>query len=187
MPIDPKRDKQLFENEWLSIYERDGWYIIADESRCQDGQLIGLLIFTRDIAGNIDKVLGRYEYDHVTGEKGTTLTSVTGGVDHGSTPIESALEEMAQEAGYYLTEEDLVPLGTFEPSKAMTTVMHLYGFDATGMEDMRREEAEGDGTEGEDGAFCEWVEMVPDIINMNSPVNHVALLRLSQHDIDNKL
>ena len=171
------KDKLLYEGEYLSIYEKDGWYTYCHD---RNGEIIGCLVFTRDKRGNIEKVLGRWEYDVQSGEQ--KLTSITGGVEDGQTPLEACIIEMGEEAGYTVTEDDLIELGTMQPAKSEDTVIFLYGFDATGMEDMRREDSIGDGTKGEEDAYCAWVDMGPEVINMDNPVNHVALLRLAQYD-----
>ena len=167
-------DKLLYKGEYLSIYEKDGWYTYC---RDRTGEIIGVLVFTKDKRGNIEKILGRYEYDVQTGEQ--KLTSITGGVEEGQTPMECAIVEMGEESGFDVVEEDLIELGTMQPAKSEDTVIHLYAFDATGMEDMRREDSIGDGTKGEEDAYCDWVTF-EDLVNMDNPVNHVAVLRLAQ-------
>ena len=168
------KDELMYEGKYLSIYKKDGWY---EYVRDRGGEIIGVLVFTKDKRGNLDKILGRYEYDVQTGEQ--KLTSITGGVEEGQTPIECAIIEMGEESGYDVVEEDLIELGTMQPAKSEDTVIYLYGFDATGMEDMRREDSIGDGTKGEEDAYCDWVGW-QDMVNMDNPVNHVAVLRLGQ-------
>jgi len=173
MAIDLKRDVLKYKGEYVSVYVRDGWYEFMHD---RTGKIVGLLVFTRLPNRDIEKILGRYEYDHVTGTK-SVLTSITGGVEEDQTPEECAVVEMHEEAGFDVAAEDLIPLGTFQPSKAEDTIVHLYAYDATDVEYMRRPESISDGTKGEEGARCEWVAF-EDCINANSPVFHVAILRL---------
>lgn len=83
------------------------------------------------------------------------LSSITGGMDHeGEDPIECAARELEEEGGYTVKPGDRwIRLGSARMSKSSTTVMHLFAVDLT---DIERGTAEGDGTELEAKAYCEW-------------------------------
>lgn len=151
-------DKLLFENEWLSVYEHDGWYIAAHESRCERGELVAVLPFTLGMNGNVDKLLGRYEECPAHGD-GMQLCSITGGVDHGSNPVDAAIQELWEEGGFRADANDLIDLGTVRPIASSDAKVFLYGIDVTDDAHLRREDSIGDGTKGEEGAYCDWVDV----------------------------
>ena len=155
-------NKILFDDPNLSMMQLDDWYTYAHMSRTQEaedgsGQGVAVLVYTLTDEGKLDKILGRYENCLPHKSEADGLTSITGGVDKGSSIIDSVLNELNEEAGY----EDIDPgklqdLGSCRPSKQEDSVWNLYAFDATGLE--RREDSVGDGTKGEEDAYCEWVE-----------------------------
>lgn len=155
-------DNFLYKDDFLSLKVMDGWYKYAHMSRTQpaadgSGQGVAILVHTLTPEGRLDKVLGRYENCIVHRSEADGLTSITGGVDKGKSIEESALHELNEEAGYENAEPGkLLPLGTCRPSKQEDSLWHLFAFDATGLE--RREESIGDGTVGEENAYCKWVE-----------------------------
>lgn len=170
--------KLLFENEWLSVYEHDGWYIAAHESRCEKGELVAILPFVLDKYGAVEKVLGRYEECPAHGD-GMALCAITGGVDHGSNPVDAVIKELWEEGGFRADAGDLVDLGTIRPIASSDATVYLYGIDVTEDEHLRREDSIGDGTKGEEGAYCDWVELEEAIAckssNMIAMVARLAL------------
>jgi hypothetical protein len=175
-------DKVLLENEWLSLIERDGWYIFAHESRCADGALVAIVPYiTED--GEISKVLGRFENCPAHGDKDMPLCCITGGVDKGDTPIGAVLKELDEEGGFIAEEDDLIELGTMRPIASSDAIVHLYAIDCTDREEERRKESRGDGTKGEEGAYCDWVSLA-DAAECKSANMMACLMRLySRTDI----
>ena len=80
------------------------------------------------------------------------LSSLTGMVDPGEAPLEAAVRELFEEAGYPVAPEELKPLGVMRMSKVLETRIHTYAVDVTGLEPV---EAPGDG-----GGFEEFAESV---------------------------
>jgi hypothetical protein len=161
------KDEFVYEDKTLSLKKLDGWYLYGHMSRTQEatdgsGQGVAVLVYTMK-DGKVDKILGRFEncLPHKSDADG--LTSITGGVDVGSDPMTSLFHELDEEAGIWFDETNLDEvstrlhtLGTCRPSKQEDSLWHLFAFDATGLD--RREKSMGDGTKGEEGAYCEWVE-----------------------------
>lgn len=155
-------DNFLYKDDFLSLKVMDGWYKYAHMSRTQpaadgSGQGVAILVYTRTREGKLDKILGRYETCIIHRSEAEGLTSITGGVDAGKSVEESAVHELQEEAGYEdVHPSQLEPLGTCRPSKQEDSLWHLFAFDASGLK--RREESVGDGTKGEEDAYCNWVE-----------------------------
>lgn len=139
--------KELFQNKWLSLRQVEN-YIYSHESRSA-GKLVAVLVIDSTLPG---QVMGRFE-DTPCHFDGLTLTSITGGVENDD-PLTTAVHELKEEAGFDAHPIELVSLGTVMPSKSADTVVYLYLFDALGRQPGQ---AEGDGSEGEVGAYCKWV------------------------------
>lgn len=179
------KDEFVYEDKILSLKRLDGWYLYGHMSRTQEavdgsGQGVAVLVYTMK-DNKVDKVLGRFErcLPHKSEEYG--LTSITGGVDIGSDPLISLLRELDEEAGIWFDETNLHEvedrmhiLGTCRPSKQEDSVWHLFSFDATGL--ARREQSVGDGTKGEEGAYCEWVEPWQ-VLNCKCPLVSMMMVR----------
>jgi 8-oxo-dGTP diphosphatase len=88
------------------------------------------------------EVLLRKELTPAWKPLGYKVNAITGGIDDGMTPEQAAVQEIRQEAGYTVKEEDLVSLGTIFVSKAEDTVYHLFTVDLT---DFEQGEPEPDG------------------------------------------
>ncbi len=154
-----KVDKVLYNNEWLQLKETSEGYIYSHESRC-NGHIVAMLVID---PSRREPILGRYERTpaHYPGaaewkDVPLELASITGGVDKGMTPREAAVMETKEEAGYKVTDDDLIDLGTVKPSKSADTIVHLY---AVEVKDQSRGDAEGDGSKGEQDAYCDWVSV----------------------------
>lgn len=156
----PPQDRTLFKDEYLSLKQLDTWYTYAHMSRTEpakdgSGQGVAILVYTDDQDGKL--ILGRYETCIVHKSEQDGLTSITGGVDKGSTIIKSALNELHEEAGYEVDKKDLQDLGTVRISKQEDSLWHLFSYNATGK--VRRQDSIGDGTKGEENAYCKWVSI----------------------------
>jgi len=156
-------DNTLFRNDFLSLRQMGGWYTYAHMSRTEpskdgSGQGVAVLVYKAPYEPDkVTKILGRYETCIVHRSEADGLTSITGGVDKGSTHKEAVLNELDEEAGYRdIPEDALTYLGTCRNSKQEDSLWHLYALDATGLD--RREDSISDGTKGEEDAFCEWVD-----------------------------
>ena len=171
-----RNDNILYHNEWLTLKLRDGWYTFSHEER-SNGNLVAILVYRTEPKLQI---LGRWETcpPH---DDGMALTTITGGVDIGKTPFEAMIEELWEEAGYKFDMKEhkdrLTSLKNSRPSKSADTTMWYYAFDATGLE--RREESIGDGTKGEEGAYCDWIS-VEDAVFAKDPHMAVMIARMRE-------
>lgn len=158
--------KSLYENEWLSLRDTDG-YIYSHETK-GNGKKVAILVVDSDKPG---KVIGRYENNNAHFD-GLQLASITGTVEKDD-PLSTAVMEVDEEAGYFIKEDDLIPLGTVKPSKSADTVCHLYVVDVAGKS---QHEPEGDGSEGEQGAYVKWIT-AKEAVECKDPLMSVLLMR----------
>lgn len=75
------------------------------------------------------------------------------GIDDEATPEDTAVKEIREEAGFEVTKDDLISLGTSLESKASDTIYHIYAVDVTGLEQL---EATKDGGALEKHASYIW-------------------------------
>lgn len=158
------KKKTLLANPWLSLMQIEdpdrgvSGYVYAHETR-SDGKIILVLPFrSKDDSqfGGIE-VLFRREVTPCWGME-SSLSGITGGVESQDT-AEDALRELQEEAGYSISREDLIFLGTTRASKGMDTVYYLYAANVEGKSQL---EASGDGSRLESEGSVEWHDSAMD-------------------------
>jgi 8-oxo-dGTP pyrophosphatase MutT (NUDIX family) len=158
--------KILYDNEWLSLIDSDG-YIYSHEVK-GDGKKVAILVVDSQNPG---KVLGRYENTPAHGD-GIQLASITGTVEDDD-PLSTAVMETDEEAGFFVDEDELIELGIVRPSKSADTTCYLYAVDVAGK---TQHEPEGDGSSGEQGAYVKWIS-AQDAVECKDPLMSVMLMR----------
>lgn len=149
--------KTLYTNQWLELKQIDGdnySYVYSHEKR-SNGQIVAILPWRYSESGTIEYML-RNELTPCWSTKDLIVSSITGGVENDS-PINTALHEIKEEAGYTILEEDLVPLGTVRTSKSSDTLYFLYTFNAT---NLKQKSQDGDGSELEKAATSFWTKSI---------------------------
>ena len=134
-------------------------YEYFHEHRC-DGNIVSILpvSFTKKI------MLLRFEFTPAWGD-GLHISSITGGWEKArhQTPIDTVIEEMEEEAGFVITNEDSIyTLGTCRGTKSSDTLYHIFMVDmddpSIGITDITT-----DGSFLEGQAHNEWVSLgIPD-------------------------
>lgn len=183
-----KKIETLHKNKWVSLLQmvwpekKVNGYVYSHETRC-NGHIVSVLPFRivseTDDEGVLEvfEFLLRHEITPCWDIDNQTISSITGGVEKGLTPEETAIEEVEQEAGYIIEEEDLIDLGTCFGTKSSDTIYHLFAVDLTGRE--KETDAEGDGSELERLAECRW-HSEADIHRAQDPFVYVNYVRLSK-------
>jgi 8-oxo-dGTP pyrophosphatase MutT (NUDIX family) len=187
-PTNEHGDELLFESEWCNVYRSDGWYYYASGPNSQGvcyllpyvqrvpDYLIGTGLFEISI-------LARYEITPAHHD-GMQMTSITGGIPLDMTPREAAACEMLEEAGYTVTPEELVDLGTARLSKMTDTWAFLFAVNVT---DRVAVDPPTDGSRGEQGAFVRWYPLgAKELIWCKDPVMTTMLLRAGWKNLFNK-
>lgn len=168
--------KTLFENDWLSVIELDGWYVASEESRTKDNTLVAVLGFRHRMSDghwNELEFVGRYEWCPAHNQHGRLeLSTLTGGVESADEE-QDAVRELAEEAGVEKRTDELIDLGTVFPIKSSTACLRLFAVYVT--EELTR--TKGDGTRGEQDAFCEWVSERT-MLSCKDPYMHTMIMRL---------
>lgn len=163
---------EIFFNKWLSLWEDNG-YVFSRETRC-NGHIVAVLIFDTRRPG---LYYGRMEITPAHSNN-IELTSITGGVEPEKSPEETAVMEIEEEAGFFATTQELIPLGTVRPSKSADTVVHLFAWNARGQTPIK---PQGDGSEGEKLSYCRWVSDA-EMIWCKCPLVSAMLARMAQLD-----
>lgn len=173
------QDDILFENKWIQVIERDGWYTFM-HSVYSEGKAIMCLVY--DFSGNIPKLLARFEHNpaHPNGTRSESnpkqeMTSITGSYEKGMSIEEVVLMELEEEAGIIASLDELESLGEVYSNKASDTVIHLYAIDGSGK---TLNPPKGDGSVGEEGAYVEWMDAIELIQKGNCPLIGCAFARL---------
>lgn len=155
--------KTLFENHWLSLKEKtldNGSTYVYAHAPWSGGSGVAILPFRQKLVNPAwnyyeAEFLGRYEICPAHSDD-IELCSITGGMDKdGESPVFTAMRELIEEGGYEVPIENIVYLGEVKPSKASDTTNHLFAVDLD--KGCKEVIATGDGTVGEEGAYCNWI------------------------------
>jgi len=168
-------DKILYSGKWLSIIERDGWYVFSQETTSK-----GIVYILVTDTSREKPILGRFEICPAHGDKVITLTSITGGINIKREPLDVVIEGIYEEAGYRVLPKQIIDLGKVNLTKSTDTIGYLYAVDVMGLE---RGKAPGDGSFGEIGSYCDWVS-VNEAIRCKCPVMATLLLRYQNQNLD---
>lgn len=169
------KDELIAGDKWLELRrlidpeQGVNGYTYYREVRC-NGQIVSMLPF-RSLDDGSKEYLIRNEVTPPWGME-PAMSSFTGGVE-GDDPMEDAIREIQEEAGFTVTEERVIPLGTCRGPKCADTVYLLYAVDVTGLE---AGDASGDGSELEAKATNVWVSLV----EAQDPLVYVLAMRLMQ-------
>jgi len=169
------KKKVLFKNDWLSTYILNGWYVVSEETRCKNGQLVAVLPWR--VKNNEVQYLARFEENLAHGGEGkfSDVSIITGGCETKDI-LYHAQEELAEEAGYHVDRDRFRSHGVCKPLKSSMSTMNLFSVRIIS-KDVRRE-AKGDGSHGEQGSFCDWVDRRTLIIEGKDPYIHTIMMRM---------
>lgn len=121
--------KRLGGDEWIEL-RKTGYYTYSHEIRC-DGQIIAIVPYIRE--GKDAWKLGiRTEVTPSWGRQ-VSHSALTGAVDKGEQPIESARRELLEEAGIDVDISKIESHGTCRGTKSTDTTYHLFSVDVTGL------------------------------------------------------
>lgn len=164
-------DKVLFQNQFLAVIERDG-YFFSRETRC-DGIIVAILPFRIEGDGKIS-FLARFEICPAHGED-PELCSITGGLIADQSVVGTAQEELWEEAGYRPEVDEFISLGQVKPSKSADTVAHLF---AVNVSAKPQSTPMGDSSKFEVNASIRWVDYKQGI-KIEDPLFVTSLARLA--------
>jgi 8-oxo-dGTP pyrophosphatase MutT (NUDIX family) len=130
----PVGHEEIFANDWVSMHIAHAHgedYVYSHETRC-DGHIVAALPFRIGTLNQPEFLL----HESVTpcwqhGER--TLASFTGGWEGGDF-FDDVIREIREEAGYTITHDLIVSLGTSYGSKSSDTIYHLFSVNLTGIE-----------------------------------------------------
>lgn len=142
------KDIPLWSNEWMEVLLKDGWYTFM---RTKKGD--GVCVLGYRFVNGRPEYLVRVEHCPCHTET-LDRTSLTGGIESGSTPLETAVKELKEESGYVVDAEDMIDLGWMFPTKQSSDKVYLFAVD---LHDKPCGEVINDGSKGEEGAYCIWL------------------------------
>lgn len=136
----------LFENSWLSVINHDDYVFTHTKNSA-----VYLLPYRRPKRGAY--LLGRFEVCPAHSQR-QELYAITGQCELQADPQQVALNELDEEAGIVATSAQLISLGSGYLTKQADTIAHFFAIDIT---DLPRGEALTDGSQFEQGSYCDWV------------------------------
>lgn len=146
-------DKLLWKNKWLEVYERDEWYTFVHSPK-EGVSVLGYRTNGKTSIENYDFLI-RKEHTPCHG-KGLRLTSLTGTIEEGDTPLKTAKKELLEESGYKAEESEFKYHGWTYLTKFSDFKSYLFSICLDGKE---QGEIVGDGTKGEVDADVMWVDI----------------------------
>jgi len=164
----------ICEGEWVAIrtveLAKDYIYEYSHDLKC-NGRAVAVLVYRND---QTTPIMGSFEVIpcHFDGKQ---LVTVTGMIDGGDDPFETAVKEVHEECGYKIEKNELFYLGIVMPLKSSDKIIHLFSVDVTNKE---RYERSGDGTPGEEMSHCDWVE-IQDCLLSKDPLFAVMISRMN--------
>jgi len=167
-----EESKLLWKDDYIEVRKKDGWYTYVHDGT---GKFVAVLGFVKEPEFMI---LGRYE-DSPPHNEGISLASLTGGLEEKENEKDGATREFGEESGIKINKEDLISLGEVRPSKFTDSVGYLFAVDLTNIVDDldKKYMGEGDGTKGEQGAYCKFVSL-EDMLKSKDPLSITCFARL---------
>lgn len=161
----------LWKGKYISVKLLDGFYEFLHDGR---GKSVAVLGYRR-VGKDAWEFLGRFE-NCPPHQDGIVLCSLTGGMEEGENPKQTALRELKEESGI-VYDSEIKELGTLRPSKASDTTTYLFAVDLSDVPDKEKYIGKGDGTKGEEGAYCKWISK-SDAVNSKDPILISMIARL---------
>jgi len=165
--------ESLYENTWVSLRKlilpenvTNHEYIFSHETRC-DGKIVVVLPYR--IVKNKYEFLLRSEVVPCWDTEHESICALTGGVDHGKSPGEMAVQELLEESGYHATMNQLLPLGQCRGTKSTDTVFIIFAVDLSDKEVLEPSSEAG---------HCFWTSDISDAVD---PMVYVAHNKLTSY------
>ncbi len=174
----------LKENDWLSLRSvaspQDGinGYVYSHETRCQ-GNIIAVI--------GVDWCEKTYQKKYLVRSEVTPcwgldpqFSALTGGWEGGAF-VDDAVRELEEEAGYRVTAEEMIDLGTCFGTKSTDTTFRLFGVDLRGKPQY---EALGDGSKQDSEGTAHWMTYDEVSQNVNDPIVIMLISRFTRETMD---
>jgi 8-oxo-dGTP pyrophosphatase MutT (NUDIX family) len=145
-------DDVLYQNEYLTVLNYDGWSIIKEPKDCV---IIIPILIERNIIVLRNEYIPTYKY---VDSQSHHLTVIAGQIEEGETAINAAIRELEEEAGLVLRSDYNVEIEkTLFVSKTQANKYHIIIMPLTEM-DYDQKAATGDGSDSESKSNAVFVE-----------------------------
>lgn len=168
----------LCRTKWVSLMAMktdmtgDNEYIYSHENRC-NGEIVSILPY-RYFNDKVQYLL-RKEVTPPWGEPPKQfISSITGGVENNDV-LETAVHEIAEEAGYEVMREEMKFLDISYGSKSSDTKYFLYTVDLSGR--VHTLHGNGDGSLLETMAECYWSDTIKNAVD---PLVYVSYYKIQE-------
>ena len=151
MAFDSQTDPIVYDGGWIKVRKTDKGFMYAERKGVESIALFLIRRTTTDI-----EVLVRYQplcIDNTTPNLPIFPCAITGTIDAGDTPEQSAVQEALEEAGYKIEEVNLRLVTTYIVGTQTNEQVHLFWCDVTGLEPV---EVKGDGSYHESLSKNQW-------------------------------
>ena len=163
-------DVKIFDNKWMSVYETPDGFVYGSQPVTKSQGVIVLIYHTAEDGETY--VVGMYEDNPAHGDWKPVLYSLTGGVKDKHW-MDTAIEEIREEAGIEANPKKLYYLGEASPSKAASILYFVYIYN---QEELKPLEGTGDGSLHEENDYPRWVTLTHAAQSCD-PLLHTAILR----------
>lgn len=170
----------LYKTNWISlrrIIDKElgiNGYDYSHEDRC-NGRIVAILPYRYSSLFRTPEYLLRKEITPCWDIKKSMISSITGGVEGNNTTRQTAIIEIAEEAGYEIENKQLNYLGECYGIKSSDTIYYLFTVDLTGFK--KTLDGSGDGSELELKAKCYWTSDINDAVD---PLVYVMYYKVHQ-------
>ncbi|SMC15840.1 DNA mismatch repair protein MutT [Mycoplasmopsis agassizii] len=147
-----KSNKLLFKNKWINVYENEKGFIYCQRKGINS--IAALLI--RKVADDHEFMIHFQPLPEVVEKKTWDEPypcPVTGTIEENSSELESLISEVSEEAGFEITEKNIVDSSVFVSSTQMNEKVFSYLIDVTGL---KNSEPKTDGSVFESVSFNKW-------------------------------
>lgn len=158
-------------DEWLQL-RKVGHYTYMHELK-RTGTVV-ILPYRHNSETSSYDVLLRGEVTPCWDLNNPILSSITGGIDHGSSHLETACKELMEETGYEVDLKDMMYLGESFSTKMCDTIYYLYACDLTESVPTKPLHIE---SVFEQKSFAKWVRE-SDIHSIQDPFVYACYIRM---------
>lgn len=175
-------DQVLNKHKFFEVRLMNGWYEYLRHTHPQCVCVLAIRLHNNEqqVLARIESCPAHFHNPDKLLPDGAEITSLTGMIDNPDlSPRETAVKELYEEAGIHIEPEEITYCGSVFPAKSSSSIMHLYFIDLTDHPNSDTQTPTGDGTRGEEGAFCIYMESADFFLRCTSPLPAAIAVRVA--------